>query len=167
MNCPHCHGELPVDYAGAKCPQCGAAFSPERGVYAASTSEPSPAHRFANTDPTIKQPAPAGLEPEAQRRPPEKFRTIPFFLLLLGPPVLTLLAAALGGDSEESASIPIGLLSGGAGGIACGILLGRRIGRTWLTKIMLGLMLVAVMAPVCIFLCFMGCTLGGWKLNIR
>jgi len=166
MNCPHCHQELPGDYLGGKCPQCGAllANDPERrsptglgGSQDVSRSETG----------APRQPAPCDLELKTQRQPGGKFPTLIFFLLLLGPPVLTLLAAALGGDNDRSAPIAIGLCGGGAGGIACGLLLGRRVGQTLTTKIMLGLVMAAVMAPVCIFLCFIGCSMGGWQLNLR
>ena len=77
------------------------------------------------------------------------------------------MVVALGVDNDGAVSIPISIFGGGAAGIACGILLGRRVGQTPIEKIVLGLVLSSSHGAGFIFLCFIGCSMGGWQLNLR
>jgi hypothetical protein len=86
-----------------------------------------------------------------------------FFLFLLGPPILTLLSALLFRDRNNSAPCGIALLGGGAGGVGCGVLLGRRLGSTPPRQIAPGLLFAPIMVVVCITLCLAGCSAGGFK----
>jgi uncharacterized protein YacL len=90
-----------------------------------------------------------------------------FFLVLLVPPVLTMISAWLVRAQNEFASVAIALFGGGAAGITCGIMLGLRLGSSYAARVVLCLLFVAVMIFVCIMLCFLGCNLGGYQFQIH
>jgi hypothetical protein len=139
MNCPHCQKELPENHSVESCPFCGQNAPPQK------------------ID---------GVGPGETLLAPVKFRAVVFFLVLLGPPILTMISARLIHAQDQSISVGIGLFGGGAAGIACGIMLGLRLGSTLPARIALCLLFVAVMTFVCIMLCFIGCSLGGYQLKI-
>ena len=101
------------------------------------------------------------------RRPKKKFPAAIFFLLLLGPPFLTMLAAAVIRVPNEPISQVIGFFGGGSAGVTCGVLLGCRVGETSLGRSLFSLFLGALMAIVCITLCCVGCAVGGYQFVIR
>lgn len=87
-----------------------------------------------------------------------------FLAALFAPPVLTFLSAlARLGD----AAIPIALLGSGMGGLACGVLLGRRVGGSTSTRVAFGILFTLIFAIVCFVLSFMGCMAGGFKVNMH
>jgi len=139
MNCPHCQKELPENHSAEGCPFCG---------------QNAPPQKIDSVDPGEKLLAPV------------KFRVVVFFLVLLGPPVLTMISALLIHAQNQSGSVVIGFFGGGATGIACGIMLGLRLGRTLPARVALCLLFAAVMTFVCIMLCFIGCSLGGYQIKI-
>lgn len=139
MNCPHCQHELPENYAAAYCLFCGQDLSPI---------------------------IPAGQSPK-QSLAPIRFRAWVFFLMLLGPPILTMLSAWLVHAPNESYSVGIGFFGGGAAGIVCGIMLGLRLGKTIPARILQCLFFAAIMVVVCIMLCFFGCNLGGYQFRLH
>jgi hypothetical protein len=140
MNCPRCQKELPADYSANYCFACGGSLSPEE-------------YR--------------GPDGELKHLPAVKFRAPLFFLLLLGPAVITMISAWLVGGSNESVSPFVGLIGGGTSGIACGLMLGRRIPSTGPVRIILCLFYSGIMTVVCIMLCFFGCNLGGYDFQLH
>jgi len=140
MNCPHCQKELPINYGARWCPFCGKDL-PASATYAV---EPPPQSPILS---------------------PVKINWLIFFVVLLAPPLLTMLSASLVGGRNEQVSPGIGLYGGGAAGIACGIMLCLRLGKTLLARVVLGILLSGVMMVVCIMLCFLGCNLGGYQLR--
>lgn len=140
MNCPHCQKILPENYPAEFCLFCGKDLSPIK-------------IQDANA--------------EATSLAPVKFNAAIFFLILLGPPVLTALTAWLVHTPNESYSAAIGFFGGGAAGIVCGILIGLRLGRTIGARIGLCLLFSVIMVVVCITLCCFGCTLGGYQMQFH
>jgi len=130
MNCPHCQKDLSENNGAAKCPFCGQNLPPETQVVG-----------------TLAKPL-----------APVRFHLPVFVLLLLLPPVATILSALLVSPQNKNYSLVIGFFGGGAAGIACGIMLGLRLGKTIRARIALCLVFAAIMAVVCIMLCFYGCT---------
>ena len=139
MNCPHCQRELPENYGAAYCPFCGQNLPPENQI----------------------------AESSAKKLAPIRFHVMIFFLLLLLPPIVTMISAWLVQSQNEPYSLCIGFFGGGAAGIACGIMLGLRLGRTVPARILLSLFFAAIMAVVCIMLCFFGCNLGGYQFRLN
>ena len=140
MICPHCQKILPENYPAEFCPFCE------------------------------KDLLPAGLpdaKVESAYLSPVKFPAAIFFLILLGPPVLTAVTAWLVHVPNESYSTTIGFFGGGAAGIACGILIGLRLGRTFSARFGLSLLFSIIMVVVCITLCCFGCNLGGYQLRLN
>jgi hypothetical protein len=139
MNCPHCQKEFQDNYAEANCPFCGG-WLPERE------------HPVVKPDKTL---------------PAVKFQTAKFFLFLLGAPILTMISVWLDHADNELYPVAVGFYGGGVAGMACGILLGLRFGKTWPARVLLCLLYSAVMGVVCIMLCFAGCTLGGYQFTLH
>jgi hypothetical protein len=138
MNCPHCQKVLPEQLAEGRCPHCGGTVPPE--------AAPGPPVSLA----------------------PVKIRWLVFFCVLLTPPVMTLISAVLGkGQAGESASPAIGFFGGAAAGIACGVMLAFRFGRSISARVLLGLFCSAAMAVVCIMLSLFGCEAGGYHFDLR
>jgi hypothetical protein len=143
--CPQCQKELPDNYEGRNCPHCGAAL---------------PA--------TIAPPAviqPSLPEPEAAAF---KMNWWIFFAVFLAPPLLTSIAAFLGRlNSNEEVSPMIAVFGGAASGIACGVMLALRLGRTSTARVLLSLLFSAMLAVVCITLSCFGCLAVGYRLNFH
>jgi hypothetical protein len=136
MNCPHCQQALPEKYNASYCPHCGGAVQP--------------------TEPAIVETA----------LKPVKIKWWVFLAVLLGPPLLTLLVAFLGkGTRDDEISPIIGLVGGGAGGIAFGIMLALRLGRTATSRVLLGMVFSVVFAVVGITMSCFGCLAGGYQLS--
>ena len=87
-----------------------------------------------------------------------------FFAILLLPAVLALISSLL---KLESLSVAAPLFGGPIAGIICGILLARRIGRTTATRIGLGFSFIALFAFLSFVLGFVGCTVGGFTINMH
>ncbi|MCC6233813.1 MAG: hypothetical protein IT580_14280 [Verrucomicrobiales bacterium] len=84
---------------------------------------------------------------------------------LLGPPVLTTLAAML--DRNGAAAPAMMFLGSAAGGLVAGVMLGCRFGRSAPTKVVLSLLLVGVSTVAVVCLSGFGCAVGGYQLNIH
>ncbi len=109
-------------------------------------------------------PTPPGPDP-VQQRPWSGRHWALFLAALLGAPVLTALAAML--DHRGPAAPAFMFLGGAAGGLAAGVMLGCRLGKSPTTKVVLSLVLAPVTAVAVISLCGFGCALGGYKLDFR
>ena len=133
---------LPENHVAGICPHCG--------------------HDLPSTNP-----APPG-EP-----PPLKIKWLWFWIALIAPPVLTALSALLARQaapehaSNESLSPAVALIGGGLGGIVCGIVIGTRLGKTTAARVGLSLLFSGIMVVVSIMLCFFGCTLGGYQMDLK
>ena len=142
MNCPFCKQILPENHAASVCPYCG---------HGLPSANPAPAN-----------------EP-----PPFKIKWLWFWLALIAPPVLTALSAMLmrqgspGHASNESLSPAIALIGGGIGGIVCGIVIGTRVGKTTAARVVLSLIFSGIMVVVSIMLCFFGCSMGGYQMDMK
>jgi hypothetical protein len=88
-----------------------------------------------------------------------------FFGVLLAPVVVTSITAVILRGPHDNVSPFIGLAGGGAAGIACGIMLAFRIGKTSETRVVLSILLAAVMAAVSVTMCCIGCNLSGYELS--
>lgn len=84
---------------------------------------------------------------------------------LAGPPVLTALAARL--DGKGGAAPALMFLGGAAGGLAGGVMLGCRFGKSATAKVVLSVLFAAISAVAVITLCGLGCAIGGYQLNFR
>jgi hypothetical protein len=137
MNCPHCQKPIPENNAVSVCPHCGGA---------------------------AQYPEPPAFVP----LPPVKINWFIFFLVLIGPPLLTLITAYLGKDHRGQSVPPfIGFFGGGAAGIACGVMLARRLGTTSSARVLLGILFAGIFAVVCIMLSVLGCGAGGYQVDFR
>jgi hypothetical protein len=84
---------------------------------------------------------------------------------LMGPPVLTALAAML--DRKGAAAPAFMFLGGIAGGLVIGVMLGCRFGKSTPAKVLLSVLLVAVSAVAVVSLSGFGCAVGGYQLNFH
>ena len=140
MNCPHCQKTLPENYGATYCPFCG------MGI------------------PVGESPLPVNGPSLA----PVRIRWLVFFAVLLAPALLTLLSSFLGrGHDNENISPIIAIVGGIGAAIACGVMLGLRIGRTVATRVGLSLLFSCVFAPMSVTLCFFGCMVGGYQLQFH
>lgn len=91
-----------------------------------------------------------------------KLNWLVFFIVLLAPAVLTLIAAMC---KQGGLAVGCPLIGGGGAGILCGIMLARRVGRTPATKVLLGFVFSAVFGVLSFSLGFVGCMVGGFNMN--
>src|SRR5271169_3341166 len=94
---------------------------------------------------------------------PVKTNWLIFFSVLLAPVLLTMLAV-LSGAKNGNASPGIAFVGGGAAGIACGAMLGRKIGKTTPTRILFGVLFAVTLMVVCIGMSCLGCLASGFQL---
>lgn len=97
---------------------------------------------------------------------PPYFNWLLFLAVMLSPVVLTMLTVRLG-DKSGDAAPAVAFFGGGAAGIVCGILLGRRLGKTMPLKVLLSLVFTFVMAVVCIGMSCGGCLVSEYQLNFH
>lgn len=97
---------------------------------------------------------------------PAHFNWLIFLAVMLSPVVLTMLTVLLGVNTGDTAPT-VAFLGSGAAGIFCGILLGRRLGKTMSAKIVLGLLFAVAMVVVCISMSCGGCLVSGYQLNFH
>lgn len=90
-----------------------------------------------------------------------------FFAVLLAPPVLTSLVVLCGGTHGKDSGVGMALVGGTAGGIICGGLLSRRIGKTAPAKFILGVVFAAALSVLCIGMSCFGCLASGYRLDLR
>lgn len=98
--------------------------------------------------------------------PPVKTNWLIFFFVLLAPVVFTILAVLLGANSGN-ASPGIAFFGGGTAGIVCGVMLGRQLGKTGPTRVILGILFAFIMMVVCIGMSCFGCLASGFQLNFH
>ena len=84
---------------------------------------------------------------------------------LLGPPVLTMLAAMMA--PRGGAAPALMLLGGGAGGLVAGVMLGCRFGKSDTTKVLASIVLAGIGAVAVIGLSGLGCSLGNYRPDFR
>ena len=106
--------------------------------------------------PTTIEPAP---------RPP-RVNWLLFLACLLGPAALTCLAVLLD-QSSNSPAPGVSIFGGALGGVGCGVLLGRRFGRTTGLKILLGVIFAVVCGIASIAIATVGCMASGYQLNLH
>lgn len=111
--------------------------------------------------PNVPQPVPE----VATVRPWGRFQWIVLGAALLGPPVLTALAAKL--DRNGAAAPALMFLGGAVGGLVAGVMLGCRFGSTTPAKVMLSILLAGVCVVAVVALSGFGCAVGGFQLNIH
>ncbi|NOS70924.1 MAG: hypothetical protein HOP33_13460 [Verrucomicrobia bacterium] len=93
-----------------------------------------------------------------------KINWLVFFAVLLAPTVVALLGAM---GKIEPLAVGSPLVGGGLAGIVCGIMLGRRVGRTSAARVLLGILFIGVFGCVSFILSFFGCLLGGFQMNMH
>jgi hypothetical protein len=86
-----------------------------------------------------------------------------FFILLVAPPILSLLSAFV----HEAISPWIAIVSSVLSALAGGILLGSQIGKTRYARIGFVVLFTPLMFVVCLVLSMFGCTLGGGGLDMH
>jgi hypothetical protein len=89
-----------------------------------------------------------------------------FFAVLLAPTLLTIVVVKTGKRSADAA-VGVALLGGVASGITCGILLGRRVGKSAEARVGLSIVFALILCVVCIGINCFGCLAGGYKLDLR
>jgi hypothetical protein len=109
---------------------------------------------------------PEPISPNTESVPPplHKINWLVFFILLLAPAVLTLLAASA---KLDGLAVGCPLVGGGMAGIACGTMVARRVGRTPGSKMFLGIVFAVLLGLLSFGLGFAGCMLGGFKMDFR
>jgi hypothetical protein len=98
--------------------------------------------------------------------PPVKTNWLVFFFVLLAPVLLTVLAVLFGAKNGNAAPA-ITFFSGGAAGIVCGVMLGRQLGKTRPTRVILCVLFAFIMTVVCIGMSSFGCMASGFQLNLH
>lgn len=86
--------------------------------------------------------------------------------LLLAPAVLTALTVLVDGSSDGPAP-GVASIGGLLGGIGCGVLLGRRFGRTTATRVLLGFIFAGGCVMASVAIAMFGCLASGYDLNIH
>ena len=106
---------------------------------------------------------PMPVEP-LETPPPERYKInwLVFFAVLLAPPVVTLLAAMI---DFEGLAVGTPFVGGAIAGIACGIMLAFRVGRTRAVRVLLSFVFTAVFAVLSFALSFAGCMTGGFNMG--
>lgn len=97
----------------------------------------------------------------------EKMRRLhwPWFgAAFLLPAVLTFGTAAAG---MKDAPVACAFVGAGLSGLVCGILLGRRLGRTTAAMVILSIVFIGLFAVASFALCFGGCMAGNYQLDMR
>jgi len=112
-------------------------------------------------NPAVSTPPPV----PAPTQSPRRLNWIAFLALLLGPAVLTSVAAFA--DHNSDAAPAFALIGGALGGIGCGVLLGRRLGQSLSRRVVLGLVFSALCTVACITISTFGCLAGGYQLDLR
>jgi hypothetical protein len=105
------------------------------------------------------------LWPEETLTETKPFKWFLFFILLFLAPVATMISAMLVQTVNENISPGIAILGGSACGIASGILLGWNQTHSKLQRFFICTMSCAAMIVVCVMLSFLGCNIGGYKMN--
>ena len=102
--------------------------------------------------------------PSLESPPLRRVNWLLLLAFLIGPAALAFIGAIVKVDFIAVASP---LLGGAIGGIICGVMLGRRFGRTTLSKVVLGISCAVVFGCLSLFIAFVGCATGGFQLDVR
>jgi uncharacterized membrane protein YfcA len=87
-----------------------------------------------------------------------------FFAVMFAPTLATILLVQTGLKDPPPV---VALFGGGTAGIICGVLLGRRLGRTRERRLLLCFLFALMMGTVCIVMNCFGCLASGYKLDFR
>lgn len=140
MNCPHCQKVLPEKYGATYCLFCGMDLPEGESVS------------------TIKAPLLV----------PVRIRWLLFFCVLVAPALLTLFLSFLGrSHTSDSLSAFVACFGGIAAGIACGIMLALRVGRTVAGRFGFGVLFSCVFVVICVTLNFFGCMAGVYQFRFN
>jgi hypothetical protein len=96
--------------------------------------------------------------------PSQKINWLIFFSFLLGPVVLTI-ATVLLISNQGNPAADVAAFGGAVSGIICGGMLGRRVGTSRETKIVLGIVFAVAMTVVCIGMNCFGCLASGYGMG--
>ena len=96
--------------------------------------------------------------------PQHRLNWLVFFAALLAPAAITFFSALSG---NKDAPVVWAFVGSGLGGIVCGVLLGRRFGKTTVAQVLLGILFTFIFAFVCFVMSFFGCMAGGFKVDMR
>jgi len=96
--------------------------------------------------------------------PPARINWPLFFLALFLPTVVVVLAVQA---KAHDAPPIVALVGSGLSGLICGVLLGRRLGRTTPARVLLSLLFVLVMGAVALTMNCLGCLASGSNLNFH
>lgn len=108
--------------------------------------------------------APSEADASQHLLPPVKTNWWAFFFALIAPVLLSIFAVLLGANSGNTSPM-IAFFGGGAAGVVCGVLLGRQLGRTVVTRFLLGVLFTLIMMVVCIGMSCFGCLASGFQLR--
>jgi uncharacterized membrane protein AbrB (regulator of aidB expression) len=143
MNCPHCQQPLPEQTETTSCPHCG--------------------REWKTAAPDV-----------AEKLPRAKISWKWFWLAFLAPPLLTMAVACYCGlmlptRGENDGPLPplVALLGSVAGGLACGNIIALKQSESATGRVGVTLVCGVVFFFVCLILCFFGCSIGGYQLNIH
>ncbi|MSU21693.1 MAG: hypothetical protein EXS30_09895 [Pedosphaera sp.] len=75
---------------------------------------------------------------------------------LLASPVLTLVCASINNDLGAVSAF----VTSAVAGVACGSILGRRLGSTASAKLLLAILFALLLLPLCFYMNFFGCAVG-------
>ena len=117
---------------------------------------------FVSTPDGLNCPQCGSLPPALESS--SKINWLIFFAVLLAPTVFALLGAM---GKIEGLAVGSPLVGGGLAGIICGIMLGRRVGRTSAARVWLGILFVGLFGCVSFILSFFGCLMGGFQMNMH
>jgi len=109
------------------------------------------------SDPTENSSQPTSPPP-----PPARINWPVFFAAMFGPTIATILVVQ---TQLKDPPPVVAFFGGGISGIICGVLLGRRLGRTRQARILLSFLFVLVMGSACVIMNCFGCLASGYKLN--
>jgi len=97
--------------------------------------------------------------------PPRRLNWVLFFVALLGPTLLTIVVTLLG--STRGDTVPtIAFVGGVISGIACGVLLGRRLGSTPGSRVVIGFAFTVAIGAACIVMNCFGCLASGYQFTM-
>jgi FtsH-binding integral membrane protein len=105
--------------------------------------------------------------PVAFAPPPLPARKLhwPWFTAALLLPAILTYATTMSGSQD--APIACALFGAGLSGLVCGILLGRRIGKSPGAVVGLSILFIGIFAVASFALCFGGCIAGNYQLNMH